>query len=81
MLIARVAWFPDSRSLAVVRVNRVQNRLEFLAVDAATGSVRTLFEEKDSSWLNVTDYWRILEKTKRIVWSSERDGFRHLYLY
>ena len=81
MLIARVAWFPDSRSLAVVRVNRVQNRLEFLAVDVATGTARLLFEEKAPSWINVTEYWRILEKTKRIVWSSERDGFQHLYLY
>ncbi len=81
-LLARVYWTPDSRQLAVERLNRVQNELDLLLADAAAGSVRALIHETDRYWINVSDQFRFLRGSpQRFIWSSERDGFRHLYLY
>ena len=80
-LIARVDWLPDSKQIAVQRLNRVQNRLELLFVDSTSGDARVVLEEKDPQWINVGDDLTFLPKRGQFLWSSERDGFRHLYLY
>ncbi|MGH9668294.1 MAG: S9 family peptidase, partial [Bryobacteraceae bacterium] len=80
-LIARVHWMPDSRRLAVERLNRIQNRLELLSVDTASFATQTILSESDPYWVNLQDDLRFLKNGKEFLWSSERDGFRHLYLY
>ena len=80
-LLARVGWLPDSRGVWVERLNRVQNRLDLLVADPATGAPRTLVHETDPTWINVTNNLRFLSDGKRLLWSSERTGFRHLYVY
>jgi dipeptidyl-peptidase 4 len=37
--------------------------------------------EKDQYWINVSDDLYFFKDGKRFLWSSERDGYRHLYLY
>ncbi len=80
-LLARVAWLPNSQAVAAEKLNRIQNRLDLLVADAATGSARVAIHEEDPYWINVSDGPRFLQDGKRFLWSSERDGFRHLYLY
>ena len=81
MLLARLAWLPDSERLAVQRLNRVQNRLQLLLIHAASGSSRTLLEETDPWWINLHEALRFLPKSNQFLWASERTGFLHLYLY
>ena len=80
-LIARVGWVPDSKHVYVVRTNRVQNQLDFLLYDVASGESRPVYRESDSYWINVEGDPVFLKDGKRFLWTSERDGFRHLYLY
>ena len=80
-LLARVCWLPGSNGLAVQRMNRVQNRLDLLAADAATGTTKTILSESSATWVNVGDDPWFLKDGKRFLWTSERDGYRHLYLY
>jgi len=80
-LLARVAWLPDSGSLAVQRLNRIQNRLDLLLADPQTGSSRVILAEADPYWVNLADDLRFLKNGQEFLWSSERDGFRHLYRY
>jgi dipeptidyl-peptidase-4 len=80
-LIARVNWTPDSRSLAIQRLTRVQDRLDLLMADAAAGSAKAILTESDKNWVNVQDDQHFLRETPEFLWSSERTGFRHLYLY
>jgi dipeptidyl-peptidase 4 len=80
VLISRVYWAPDSSKLAVERMNRVQNQMDLLFADAATGSARTMIHESDPYWINQNDLFRFLSNGE-FLWGSERDGFRHLYLY
>ncbi|MBZ5594184.1 MAG: DPP IV N-terminal domain-containing protein [Acidobacteriia bacterium] len=80
-LLARVAWLPDSRAVAVERLNRVQSRLDLLIANTATGAARVALHEEDPYWINVNDDFLLLKDGKRFLWGSERDGFHHLYLY
>jgi dipeptidyl-peptidase-4 len=80
-LLARVKWLPDSRRVAIERLNRVQNHLEVLFADAATGKSQTVLTENDKYWINLSSDLHFLSDGRRFLWSSERSGFRHLYLY
>src|SRR4029077_14693490 len=79
--IPRVNWLMDSKHVAIQRLNREQNSLDLLIADAAMDSVRVALTEKDSYWINVSDDLYFLKDGKRFLWSSERTGYRHLYLY
>ena len=79
--IPRVSWLPDAKHLAIQRLNRAQTALELLITDIANGSSRVALSEKDQYWINVNDDLRFLGHGTRFLWSSERSGFRHIYLY
>jgi len=80
-LLARVHWAPDSRAVAFERLNRIQNRLDLGLADVRTGASKVLLTEEDSYWVNVNDDFQFLNKGKQFLWGSERDGYRHLFLY
>jgi len=79
--LARVEWLPDSRRVAIERLNRAQNRLDLLLCDAATGSSSTILTDTDKYWINIADDLYFFSDGRRFLWSSERTGFRHYYLY
>src|SRR6266403_571929 len=79
--IARVNWLNDSKHVAIQRLNRQQTVLDLLISDATTGQTRTALSEQDQYWINVNNDLRFLKDGKRFLWSSERSGYRHLYLY
>jgi len=81
MYIPRVSWLPDSKRLAIQRLNRTQTVLDLLVSDAATGKSSTILTEKDAYWINVNDDLFFLKDGQRFLWASERSGYRHLYLY
>jgi dipeptidyl-peptidase 4 len=79
-LFARVYWTPDSTKLAVHRFNRVQNQLDLVLADAGSGASRTVIHESDPYWINHNDLFHFLADGD-FIWGSERDGFKHLYVY
>src|SRR5258708_38959927 len=79
--IPRVDWLNDSKHLAIQRLNRQQNVLELLIADADSGKSRIALTEKDQYWINLSDDLYFFKDGKRFLWSSERSGYRHLYLY
>ena len=80
-LLARVAWMPDSKALVIQRLNRVQNKLELLLTAISGGKIGTLLTETDKTWVNISDDLHLFRNKAEFLWSSERTGFRHLYLY
>ncbi|MCZ6546351.1 MAG: DPP IV N-terminal domain-containing protein, partial [Chloroflexi bacterium] len=76
--LSRVQWRPDGVLTAQV-LSRDQTTISLLAFDAG-GAATTLIEETGDPWINVDQGSRLLESGE-ILWSSERDGFRHLYVH
>jgi dipeptidyl-peptidase-4 len=79
--LARVDWFPDSKSLAVQRQSRDQKTLELLRVAIGDGSARTLLTERSDTWVPLHDELAFLKQQPAFVWASQRSGYKHLYLY
>jgi dipeptidyl-peptidase-4 len=86
-LLARVVWSPGSREILAERLNRVQNKLDLLLADVSTGLSRLVLHEEDPQWINIKGEPKFLGSVKsqgeanQFLWTSERSGFRHLYLY
>jgi dipeptidyl-peptidase-4 len=76
--LARVDWTKDGQKLFVQRESRDQKKLDLLSVDPATGKSTVLFTETAKTWINLHDNLKPL-KDGSLLWTSERDGFSHLY--
>jgi dipeptidyl-peptidase-4 len=77
----RVDWFPGSRFLAVQRQSRDQQTVELLKIDTRSGESRVLLTETSGTWINLHNALGFLESRPQFIWSSERSGHAHLYLY
>ncbi len=78
--IPRMQWDENSRELWIQRANRLQNAVDVMRVDVATGQVESVMTERDEAWVDIADddlVW--FERGSEFVWASERDGWRHLY--
>jgi hypothetical protein len=83
----RLHWNRDQRHFAYEQVDRGHQRLRVIEVDAHTGATRNIIDEKTGTfiWTAHTEnldlqYVNWLEKSDEMVYASERDGWRHLYL-
>jgi dipeptidyl-peptidase-4 len=79
-LVARVYWLPGGGKLAVERLSRVQDKLELLFCDPASGRAQAVLTEKSKTWINFTDNFFPLASDE-FLWTSESSGFRHIYRY
>ena len=85
--IPRFQW-ADAGALAFMRMNRLQNHMQILGVNVqAPNKVQTLYEEQDAAYVEVPDTWQFITVGKgknvkeQMLITSERDGYRHIYLY
>jgi len=75
----RAGWTPGGE-VWFQRLNRDQTLLELMVADAETGQSRVLAVDQDDAWVNIRDDLHFLSDG-RFLWTSERDGWNHLYLY
>ena len=83
----RVYWNRDGSRFSWLQVDRGHQRLRVIEVDSRTGHVRNLVDERSQTfiWTAHTESLNLqlvtwLEKTDELLYVSERDGWRHLYL-
>ncbi|HTX88263.1 MAG TPA: S9 family peptidase [Bacteroidales bacterium] len=79
--IPRIRWTEDPATLALYRLNRHQNKLELLLADAATGRTKVIYTEENKYYIEINDDWHFLKDKAHFLLTSEKDGFRHIYLY
>jgi dipeptidyl-peptidase-4 len=81
--IPRVKWTGDPETLAIKKLNRLQNHMQLFHIDSKTGTSSLVLEEKSDTYVDVEycDDLTYLKDGKHFIHSSERDGFKHLYLY
>jgi hypothetical protein len=80
-------WDPDQRHFCYVKADRGHQRYRVIEVDSRTGALRNLIDEKTETfiWTDHTEslnlsYVNWLEQSPEMIYASERDGWRHLYL-
>jgi len=75
-------WAPDSKSFYYDYDARGYKTKELRIVDAATGEQRVLIREQSDTYLDPGEtFYRFADGIGEVLWSSERDGWNHLYLY
>ena len=74
-------WSPDSEFFTYEYNQRGHQLYELAAVDGTTGAVRTLAKEETDTFVYYYDLWRYMfSDGKHMLWISERDDWRHLYV-
>jgi len=83
----RLRWSDDGRRLIYAKIDRGHQRFRLIEVDTHSGGVRNIIDEKTDTfiWTAHTENVQVrtlnwLSQTNEIVYASERDGWRHLYL-
>lgn len=77
----RVKWTKDSNLLSYQWQSRDQKTLQLRLVRWPEMTQRTLLTETSPTWINLHDDLHFLKGGGRFLWASERDGYKHLYLY
>ncbi len=77
--IARMQWAAGSEEIVLQRLNRLQNENEVVLADAGTGAARTILTERDEAWVDVAGDPTWLDGGRSFLWTSERDGWRHVW--
>jgi dipeptidyl-peptidase-4 len=88
----RMEWAASSDELIIQQLNRRQDTNTVMMAEARTGKVRPVLTEKDEAWVDVAwgdiDWDKTglgrgdvewIDNGKRFLWTSERDGWRHIY--
>ncbi len=81
--VPRIEWTGQPDQLAVFRLNRMQNRMDVIGVNAKSLVTLPLLTERDKSYIDEPAYQKLtfINEGKDFVAISERDGWSHLYLY
>ena len=77
--IPRIKWVNDNE-LCVTRLNRHQNNLVLLLANPKNGKTKELLKEKNEYFIDVHDNLTFLDNGN-FIWTSDEDGFNHIYLY
>ena len=78
--IPRIKWSNNDAILIATTLNRYQNNLQLHKVNALRSSSTVLLNETDKAYIDITDNLTFLSDNS-FIWTSERDGFNHIYHY
>ncbi len=84
-----LGWRPDGSEVLVARFTRDYGQVDVLAVNAISGAVRLVMSETARTFVRLqhevlwdgNSGFTWLPDGSGFLWQSERDGWRHLYLY
>ena len=78
--IPRIMWKNNPDELAFQTFNRHQNELVLYEYNKRSGALSVLHTERDAAYVDVNDNLTFLVDDS-FIWSSEKDGYNHLYLH
>ena len=78
--IPRIKWTNDPNILSAQYMNRHQNNLDLWLLNPETNQADLVLSEQDKAYVDVTDNLTFL-KDNSFIWTSEKDGFNHIYHY
>ena len=79
----RMYWAEDNNTLAVIRLNRLQNQMDILFADSQTGQTKNILSETSDTYVDMdyNDNFLFLPNGEGFIGTSEKDGFKHVYQY
>jgi dipeptidyl-peptidase-4 len=82
----RMEWAGNSKEITVAQLNRQQNEASLYMCQAETGKAEKIYTDKDEAWIDIVQpfvwdapSWTWIEEGKSFLWSSEKDGWLHIY--
>ena len=78
--IPRIKFSPNKNKLMVQTINRHQNHLQLWSYDIQQRTAQVILEERENTYVDVHDNLKFL-KDESFLWTSERDGYNHIYHY
>ena len=78
--IPRIQSTPTDHVVTFQTMNRHQNHLQLWSINLNDNKVQLLLEEKDEAYVDIADDLTFLDNGN-FIWSSDRSGYKHLYLY
>lgn len=79
--IPRIKFTPDPEKLAIMTLNRHQNRFNVYMANPRSALCKTVIRDEAEQYIKEQAYSDIVFYPENIVMMSERDGYNHLYLY
>ena len=78
-----IAWSPDSKTVYMFELNRLQNDCQLVSYDATSGNkLKELYREKSDKYVEPMHPIVFLPwDSKQFVMQSQKDGYNHLYIY
>jgi dipeptidyl-peptidase-4 len=86
--LVRMEWMKNGTGVIAQQLDRKQQVSTLYTCEATTGAARNIYQEKDAAWVDILaawdqDYadggWDWLNNGNEFIWSTEKDGWRHLY--
>lgn len=79
--IPRIKWTPNPSKLSILRLNRLQNKIEIMLADASSGNTNTIYTDENKYYIDDSFYDNILflKDGKHFIYTSEKDGYYHIY--
>ena len=79
--IPRIQFTTSENQLAVMTLNRLQNRLQLYFVNPQSGVAKLILEDTNEQYISEGDLDAVQFDAQGFTWASERSGYRHLYYY
>lgn len=78
--IPRIKWSNKANLLSVITLNRHQNDLKLYLIDPQLNQSKLVLQEIDKAYVDIHDNLTFLSDNS-FIWTSEKDGFNHIYHY
>ena len=78
--IPRIQFTNNPNLLCIQRMNRLQNKLEYIFTDATTGTGKVIHTDESKTYIDISDDLKFIGN-KGLIISNENDEYNHLYYY
>ncbi len=78
--IPRIKFDGGQNTLIIQTINRHQNDLRVFSYNIENKTFRLLINEKDKAYVSIHDDLKFIDDNN-FLWTSERDGYKHIYRY
>ncbi|MDQ3141300.1 MAG: S9 family peptidase [Bacteroidota bacterium] len=77
----RIQWTSSNQELCITWMNRHQNHLKLILANTQNNTYKIILEEKNKYYIDIHDNLKFLDDGKGFIWTSEKDGYNHVYLH